>query len=196
MTHQILQSDIDLARNLIAAGLPDDEIIAALVRRRIHPEPAALLVSDLRNGIPVSPQLELNPEGILQLPDRSERLATPGEARASTSRGERASGKRRRRSRPSGGRSSNILGVLTGVLLIVVGLSGGVVVLYKQYHARTGSLLDYLESIARAPAPRATDSDSGSVSNHAGSAGLPANSSSAELSDYQSVLNQLGRRRL
>jgi hypothetical protein len=57
MTHSILPTDIELAKNLLKASRPDSAIIAALVHRGIETATAAQLVSDLRNGRPVSPQI-------------------------------------------------------------------------------------------------------------------------------------------
>jgi hypothetical protein len=50
-----LQSDIDLARRLIAAGESDAQIIVALGYRRIGVEKAHRVVRDLRRGIDVPP---------------------------------------------------------------------------------------------------------------------------------------------
>jgi len=55
MTRELLQSDIDLARRLIAEGQTDGEIIVALGYRRVGPERAHRLVQDLRRGIDVPP---------------------------------------------------------------------------------------------------------------------------------------------
>jgi hypothetical protein len=53
MTGDLLQSDIDLARHLIAEGQTDGQIIVALGYRRIGAEKAQRLVQDLRRGIDV-----------------------------------------------------------------------------------------------------------------------------------------------
>jgi hypothetical protein len=53
MTGDLLQSDIDFARRLIAEGQTDGQIIVALGYRRIGPEKARRLVQDLRRGIDV-----------------------------------------------------------------------------------------------------------------------------------------------
>jgi hypothetical protein len=53
MTGDLLQSDIDFARRLIAEGQTDGQIIVALGYRRIGPERAQRLVQDLRRGINV-----------------------------------------------------------------------------------------------------------------------------------------------
>ncbi len=50
MTHDILQSDIELATRLRDDHRSDDEIIQALVHRGVEPGPAAQLVDDLRKG--------------------------------------------------------------------------------------------------------------------------------------------------
>jgi hypothetical protein len=62
MTHEILQSDIDLAERLLKEGQPDDEVSAALVRRGIEPGKAAALIADLHAGRPVRTQVMLPPE--------------------------------------------------------------------------------------------------------------------------------------
>jgi hypothetical protein len=53
MTGDLLQSDIDLARHLIAEGQTDGQIIVALGYRRIGAEKAQRLVQDLRRGLDV-----------------------------------------------------------------------------------------------------------------------------------------------
>ena len=55
MTGDLLQSDIDLARRLIAAGETDAQIIVALSYRRIGGEKALSLARALRDGIDVQP---------------------------------------------------------------------------------------------------------------------------------------------
>lgn len=50
MTHDILQSDIDLARRLVERGRPDDEVVAALAYRGIDSSRAAGLVAALQDG--------------------------------------------------------------------------------------------------------------------------------------------------
>ena len=50
MTHDILQTDIDLATRLRDDHRSDEEIILALVHRGVDPAKAAQLVDDLRNG--------------------------------------------------------------------------------------------------------------------------------------------------
>jgi hypothetical protein len=55
MTHDILQSDIDLARKLLDSGRPVTEIVAALAHRGIDSSRAAQLVADLQSAKPVVP---------------------------------------------------------------------------------------------------------------------------------------------
>src|SRR5262245_54502085 len=57
MTHCILPTDIELVKKLLAASRPDNAIVAALVHRGIDTASAAQLVTDLRNGRPVAPQI-------------------------------------------------------------------------------------------------------------------------------------------
>jgi hypothetical protein len=63
MTHDILQSDIELAMRLRAGHLPEGEIIQTLVQRGIDPAKAAQLLEDLSQGRPVNATVpsEFNP---------------------------------------------------------------------------------------------------------------------------------------
>src|SRR3954468_19547696 len=55
MTDEILQTDIDLARRLIAEGHQDPEIVENLACRNIAPNRATRLVVELRHGRTVEP---------------------------------------------------------------------------------------------------------------------------------------------
>jgi hypothetical protein len=55
MTHDVLQSDIDLTRRLIDSGLPTTEIVTALGFRGIDSNRANQLIADLQSGKPVEP---------------------------------------------------------------------------------------------------------------------------------------------
>ena len=68
MTHDILQSDIALAKRLMVDGHSDLEIITALARRRVDHTKAARLVDDLRNGRKAIAQPSLPPELGLKRP--------------------------------------------------------------------------------------------------------------------------------
>jgi hypothetical protein len=67
MTNDILQSDIDLARRLLDAGRPADEIVAALGYRGINANRAARLVADLQAGKTVEPDKPI----AINLPSRT-----------------------------------------------------------------------------------------------------------------------------
>ena len=50
MIHEILISDVELARGMIESGHSDPEILACLTSRSLDPAKAAQLVGDLRHG--------------------------------------------------------------------------------------------------------------------------------------------------
>ena len=66
MTHDLLQSDVEVAIRLMAEGRADDQIITALARRRLDPAKAVRLVDDLRNGRKVVAQPALPQEFALR----------------------------------------------------------------------------------------------------------------------------------
>jgi hypothetical protein len=55
MTHDVLQSDIDLARRLSEARCPDSEIVIVLTYRGIDSSRAARLIADIQSGKTVEP---------------------------------------------------------------------------------------------------------------------------------------------
>ncbi|HSU56850.1 MAG TPA: hypothetical protein VLT36_22515 [Candidatus Dormibacteraeota bacterium] len=55
MIEDILQSDIDVARNLLSEGRAEKDVLAVLVSRKIEPARAVRLVNDLKQGRPVEP---------------------------------------------------------------------------------------------------------------------------------------------
>ena len=61
MTGDLLQSDIDLAKRLIAGRESDAEIVVALGYRKIPREKAQRLIQDLRRGINVHPDADPTP---------------------------------------------------------------------------------------------------------------------------------------
>lgn len=73
MTNDILQSDIDLARNLLDGNRPSDEIIAALGYRGIEGNRAAQLVADLQAGKKVEPDRPIS----IHLPPRTSEDPAP-----------------------------------------------------------------------------------------------------------------------
>ena len=83
MTHDIVQSDVELAFRLRDEQRTDEEIIAALVQRRVDPAKAAQFVDDLRNGRKVTAQVALPTE--MSLARRSGKRSTsrgPGQGGA------------------------------------------------------------------------------------------------------------------
>lgn len=86
MTNDILQSDIDLARRLLDASRPCEEIVAALGYRGINGPRAAQLVADLQAGKVVEPDkpitinLPLNPTSETRPSEQQQsRKAAPAE---------------------------------------------------------------------------------------------------------------------
>ena len=62
MTNQVLQSDIDVARRLLDAGRTDEEVLTALLCRNIAADRAVQLLTDLRRGLRVEPDVpEMGP---------------------------------------------------------------------------------------------------------------------------------------
>jgi hypothetical protein len=102
MTHDILQTDIELAKELIASNRPADEVARALNRRGIQLPTATQLVDDLSNGRPVRPQMAA-PEFVAAGRGSRRRHSTPPQ-----SQGERShpSDSRSSRTRPSPAPSS------------------------------------------------------------------------------------------
>src|SRR5258705_7806923 len=79
MTNDILQSDIDLARRLLDARRPADEIVAALSYRGINGNRAAQLVADLQAGKAVEPDKPIT----ISLPSSSTDQTRPPEQQQS-----------------------------------------------------------------------------------------------------------------
>lgn len=81
MTHDILQSDIDLARKLLHAGRPANEIVTALGHRGIDSDRAARLVADLQSGKTVEPdkpiKINLSPAPAPPAPHQSDIKSGP-----------------------------------------------------------------------------------------------------------------------
>jgi hypothetical protein len=57
MIHEIVSSDVELARGMMDSGRSDTEILAYLASRSVEPAKAAQLVDDLRHGRQPSTQL-------------------------------------------------------------------------------------------------------------------------------------------
>src|SRR4051812_38412769 len=85
MTHDVLQSDIELAERMIEASRPDIEIIAALDARRIDRSRATQLVQDLRSGKKVEPDPISRPPAESGQPLASESGRNPKNPQTSSS---------------------------------------------------------------------------------------------------------------
>jgi hypothetical protein len=61
MIHEILQSDVELARGMVNSCHPDAEILAFLASRGVEPAKATQLLDDLRHGRQPNVQLPFVP---------------------------------------------------------------------------------------------------------------------------------------
>ena len=139
MTHDILQSDIELATRLIGDRRPEGEIIRALVHRGIDPVKAAQLLSDLRSGKKVTSQSSAPLEFSLRRRSRPRHHAPETEESPSAPPPE-AEVHRKPSGRPAGQDQNSskvfrwMFAVLVGLALVVVGI-----LLFQRYRARTTS---------------------------------------------------------
>ena len=76
MIHEILQSDVEVARGLIRSDHPDPEIVAALTSRGIEPAKATQLLDDLHHGRKPAVQVLVVPR-----PSGDGVVGSPGAAR-------------------------------------------------------------------------------------------------------------------
>jgi hypothetical protein len=174
MTHEILQSDVDLARRLLAARRPNKEIVAALMLRGIDVAEAERLVDDLSQGRRVKVRVDV---GGSRQPS-SEPVNEPSELEQDV-----------RSSEPSGSRSRVRLWFVVMVLVLGGGLAAVVMQYRKSYHKETAVLLNELDSLAR-ELQRAESNFPG------GAATYPAGEDSEALKQYQKLKSQIGKRRL
>ncbi len=128
MTHDILQSDIELAKRLRDSQHPDEEIIRALVHRGVEASMAAQLVDDLRSGRKVTAQSPAPAEFGFRRRSRSGRTAPPArEDGAAPPPAAKAPSKpeappaRHDRKQPK--RLWPLLAVLVGLALLVIGIT-------------------------------------------------------------------------
>jgi hypothetical protein len=128
MTHHILQSDIELARKLLAANRPEAEIVAALTRRGVEPAKATRLVEDLQCGRAVAPEIAVMPrrgpevasKGAGAVPNETGGQIPPPESSALADMSTSAAG------RPT----SSARRWTLAVLLVVLAAGAGLAVLY------------------------------------------------------------------
>jgi hypothetical protein len=136
MTHDILQSDIELATRLRDDHRSDDEIILALVHRGVDPGPAAQLVDDLRNGRRAAPPSTAHLEFSPARRSRA-RSASRGTGPNQPTHSSPAESRRESPARPAvpGRKHPASLWRMAAVLvgLVVVGTLG--VILFQRFHA-------------------------------------------------------------
>jgi hypothetical protein len=127
MTHDILQTDIDLATRLKDDQRPDEEIILALAHRGVDAAKAVELVDNLRNGRPPTSQPLIPPEFARSRRSRSRNVARePGQN--PPTRSAPAASRAERQSQPAlQGRKKSVVLWLAAVAL--VGLAVAVVAL-------------------------------------------------------------------
>ena len=77
MIHDILPSDVDLARSLMDSGHSDAEILAQLASRGLDSAKAAALLDDLRHGRKPNAHVPLPPGSDGYRPPRKPRPAAP-----------------------------------------------------------------------------------------------------------------------
>ena len=149
MTHDVLQTDIDLAIKLRDDQCSDEEIIRALVHRRVHPDKAAHLVADLRTGKKATVQASLPAEFTLQRRSRS-RSGAHGNGQGSAPRQSSEPAARREpapRPRSSSRKKPGIFWLVAAALFVVI---CGALFLYY----RTQSKLQ-TEPAPKGPIPKA-----------------------------------------
>ncbi len=120
MTHDLLQSDIELATSLRDEQRPDEEIIRALVHRGVEPGKAAHLVEDLHTGKKLTVQASLPPEFTLGHRSRS-RSAGRGHEQRSHKRSPESASRREPSAQPAA-RARKKPAVIWLVAAAVVGL--------------------------------------------------------------------------
>jgi len=133
MTHDILQTDIDLATRLRDDQRPDEEIILALAHRGVDAAKAAELVDNLRNGRAPTSQPIIPPEFARMRRPRSRNVARETGQNPPTRDSLPASGRERRAQPAVQGRKKSL--VLWFAAVALVGLAITVVaVLLSRSH--------------------------------------------------------------
>ena len=132
MTHEILQTDIELAKELLGNDRPDDQVAVALTRRGVDPAAASRLVQDLRSGRPIHPPVAA-PEWVSRRSTESRRSATEGQDRASAQPAQPRSSSNRRPSRGARKKArENTLVLATAGILACLVVAGFVVLKHWQ----------------------------------------------------------------
>ncbi len=121
MTHDILQTDIDLATKLMAEGRTDEEIVATLAQRRVDPAKAFQLVDDLRQGRKVTAQPSLPAEFTLRRSrSRSAGHQSPTPPSTRVPKQEREPKRPSPPAVPAGRKKPKLIWVIAGVILFLV----------------------------------------------------------------------------
>ena len=140
MTHDILQSDIELATRLRDDQRPDDEIILALVHRSVDPGKAAQLVDDLRKGIKPNPQSSVPLEFTMAQRSRAKGVSH-GDGPTRPSRSSRAKARNGSPAQSADqGRKRTVVFWLTVAIFVGLVITAGSVILIQRYKASTNAL--------------------------------------------------------
>jgi hypothetical protein len=136
MTHDILQSDIDLATELVRAKRTDQEIVNALAQRRIDPVKAAQLVADLRQGKTVVPErVNFSWPTPAQASDATE--AAPAERQSPATHAAGQTSRHHANARSPAGRPKPFTSVWLFTLVCITAVAVGLAIAYYFYHSRT-----------------------------------------------------------
>jgi hypothetical protein len=142
MTKETLESDIELARKLLAAGRPDNEVTAALVGRGISEAKAAQVVQALGQGKQVTPEIVHVP--LVRPGPGTKAPGAPPEPRNPQpdplSRRVRRSGSNRPQAVPGNTRPR------WWILALLALAAGGLALVLYLRHARNQERLAYLEA--------------------------------------------------
>jgi hypothetical protein len=157
MTHDILQTDIELAKELIESNRPDAEVALALTRRGLDSAVAGRLVEDLRNGRRVQPQMAVEWVTRRRSGSRSSGEAGHDRPSAQPSPSRSTSEKRSNQRRPSRGarkkaKENAIVWVVAVILACLVVVTAIVIFKHSQRTKDDGET----PALASKPAPAAS----------------------------------------
>jgi hypothetical protein len=137
MTHDILQSDIELATRLRDGHRTDEEIILALVHRGVDPGKAAQLADDLRSGRKATVESPLPAELTLARRSRS-RSSARRASQSPPKRSPEPESRRKPRAQPtaSGRKKPAVIWLVTAALAVLsIGVVGNA--LRQRFHTET-----------------------------------------------------------
>jgi hypothetical protein len=157
MTHDLLQSDIELATRLKEDQRPDEEVILALTHRGVDPGKAVQLLDDLRQGIRPTPQSPVPLDFAMGRRSR-ERSAAPGNEPTEPSRSSRAKSRNGSPAQSAGqGGKRTAAFWLTVAILVGIVITAGAVLLIQHYKASTKALEEQKPKAAIEAAPPTVD---------------------------------------